>query len=104
MSRPLPQTYFDFTAEPDGIRGRRLSELASRLSRTLGIARALAERGRRLDLTGIEDGVGMLCAQSLDLPAGDARCMVPVLREVLTQVESLAQVLRREAPDRRLVG
>jgi hypothetical protein len=39
-----------------------------------------------------------LCAQTLDLPTADARCMLPVLREVLAQLDCLAAALRREAP------
>ncbi len=77
-----------------------MNDLAMRVSRTLGVARALAERGRRLDLAGIEDGIGVLCAQTLDMPAKDGRCMLPVLREVLAQLESLSAALQREAPFR----
>ncbi len=75
-----------------------MAELAERINRTLGVARALAKSGRALDLTGIEDGVGVLCAQTLDLPAGGAREMLPALREVLAQVDMLSMALRREAP------
>ena len=77
-----------------------MNELATRVSRTLGVARALAERGRRLDLAGIQDGIGILCAQTLDLPTQDARCMLPVLREVLAQLNALSAALQREAPFR----
>ncbi len=75
-----------------------MNDLAARVSRTLGVARALAERGRRLDLAGIEDGIGVLCAQTLDLPPPEARCMLPVLREVLAQLDHLSAALQREAP------
>jgi hypothetical protein len=71
-----------------------VSDLAGRVSRTLGVARALALSGRRLDLSGIEDGVGLLCAQTLDLPGDDARRMVPVLREVLARVNALYAALQ----------
>ena len=49
-------------------RPQRLTVLASRLSRTIGIARALAHNGRTVYITGLDDGIGMLCAQTLDLP------------------------------------
>jgi hypothetical protein len=98
MPSPLTKSHFAFAAEPDGLRERRVAELAARINRTLGVARALAKSGRALDLTGIEDGVGVLCAQTLDLPTGDAREMVPVLREVLAQVDLLSVALRQEAP------
>jgi hypothetical protein len=74
---------------------QRVAELGSRLSRTLGVARALAESGRQLDLRGIEDGVGRLCAQTLDLPPQDAHGMVFMLREILAQVDALLEILAR---------
>jgi hypothetical protein len=74
---------------------QRVVELGSRLARTLGVARALAESGRDLDLRGIVDGVGRLCAQTLDLPPADARGMVVMLREVLAQVDALTEILAR---------
>jgi len=102
MPRPRPAPPHDqaaiFPLEPPDLKERRVNELATRVSRSLGVARALAERGRRLDLAGIEDGIGVLCAQTLDLPTRDGRCMLPVLREVLAQLDSLSAVLQREAP------
>ena len=71
----------------------RLSELAERLARTVGLARALVQGGRHLDLTGIDDGVGVLCAQTLDLPPDQARSMLPLLWGVREQVSSLTAAL-----------
>ena len=51
--------------------------------------------GRHLDMTGIDDGVGILCAQTLDLAPEDASAMVPVLQTVLAQLELLAAALHR---------
>jgi hypothetical protein len=73
----------------------RLVDLAGRISRTLGVACVLAQHGRKLDLTGFEDGIGRLCAQTLDLPEPEGRMMLPVLAEVLFQVEQLSALLRR---------
>jgi|GEM_PF-3218582 len=72
----------------------RLTILAERLARTIGVARALAQRGRTVDLNGIQDGVGMLCAQTLDLPLSHGRLMLPMLRDVVTQVDALMAVLQ----------
>jgi hypothetical protein len=72
-----------------------LVDLACRISRTLAVASALARHGRKLDLTGFEDGIGRLCAQTLDLPEPEGRMMLPVLAEVLFQVEQLSALLRR---------
>ena len=102
MPRPHPASspyqHTVFPLEPPGLKERQVNELAERVARTLGVARALAERGRRLDLAGIEDGIGILCAQTLDLPTLEARCMLPVLREVLAQLDTLSATLQREAP------
>ncbi len=98
LPTPFPPSFPVFPVEPPGLKQRRVDELATRVVRTLGVARALAERGRRLDLAGIEDGIGVLCAQTLDLPTPDARCMLPVLRAVLAQLECLSAALQREAP------
>ncbi len=87
--------------QPQGIpldRPQRLTVLASRLSRTIGIARALAQNGRTVDLTGLDDGIGMLCAQTLDLPVQEGRALLPLLADVLQQVNTLTAALH-EAQD-----
>ncbi len=90
------------SAQPAHPPAQRVAEMGSRLSRTLGIARALAESGRQLDLRGIEDGVGQLCAQTLDLPNAEAHGMVYMLREILAQVDTLTEILARgSGADRR---
>jgi hypothetical protein len=95
MSMPMPKLP-DASAVPVYLPAQRVADLGSRISRTLGVARALAESGRMLDLRGIEDGVGRLCAQTLDLPADEAHSMVFMLREILTQVDALTEILARE--------
>ena len=95
---PRNEPIYLFPAEPAGRKEQMVNELAARVSRTLGVAQALAENGRRLDLTGFEDGVGILCAQTLDLPTPDARGMLPVLCEVLAKLDRLHAALQREAP------
>ena len=77
---------------------RSLRVLAERLSRTLAVARALALAGRHVDLTGIEDGVGLLCAKTLDLDRPDARVMLPSLFELVAQIDSLRSLLAAPAP------
>ncbi len=74
-------------------RPQRLTVLATRLSRTIGIARALAQNGRTVDLTGLNDGIGMLCAQTLDLPVQEGRALLPMLADVLAQVNTLTAAL-----------
>ena len=75
-----------------------LAALAERLSRAIAVARALHLAGRVVDLAGIEDGVGLLCARTLDLPPELARAMLPTLHDMLAQVESMDFALRRPNP------
>jgi len=64
----------------------------------VGIARALVEAGRAIDLTGIDSQVGLLCAKSLDLPAGDGRRVRPRLIALFGSMEALARVFAANAP------
>jgi len=72
---------------------RRLRDLAMRLIRTMSVARGLVRGGRTLDLAGIEDGVGLLCAQALDLPSDQGHALAGLLGEVLAAVDELAAAL-----------
>jgi hypothetical protein len=88
-------------AEDPCLKEQRLRDLAVRLRRTIGVARALVISGRTLDLSGVEDGVGLLCAQALDLPAERGSAMAGLLRAVLADIDALAEALRgAEAPGR----
>jgi len=73
----------------------RLVSLAERLSRTLAVARALVLSGRDIDLSGIQDGIGVLCAKTLDLVPEQGRLMLPMLHEMKAQIESLSQAMRQ---------
>ena len=78
---------------------QRLQDLASRLLRTIGVARALVRNGRTLNLAGLDDGVGLLCAQALDLPYASGQAMLPRLREVLASVDDLTAALSQANGD-----
>jgi hypothetical protein len=73
--------------------------LAERITRTLAVARALIVSGRDVDLAGIEDGIGMLCAKTLDLPNEQARSMLPALYDMRVQVDRLSVALRQIGSD-----
>jgi hypothetical protein len=73
----------------------RLRILAERLIRTLAVGRALVITGRSVDMSGIQDGIGVLCAKSLDLPRDQGRQMLPMLLELAAQVDSLSMAMRR---------
>ena len=69
------------------------------LMRTICIAQLLVEHGRTVDMTGLDRGVGLLCAKALDLPPGSGRSVRPHLLSLLAQVDELTQVLRTQAAD-----
>ena len=94
-----PIADFTLIKPPRGLPAR-LIGLAERLTRTLAVARALVMAGRPLDLTGFDDGIGMLCAQTLDLPTEDARAMRPVLLGLMENVNQLAEIFTQKlGPD-----
>ena len=68
-------------------------ELVEALTRTIDLARALAEAGRAIDLAGLDGQVGLLCAKSLDLPPDQGRAVRPRLIELSEAVATLARVL-----------
>jgi hypothetical protein len=71
--------------------------LAAALTHTIGVVRALAESGRAIDLIGLDREVGLLCAQSLDLPPDAGRCVRPQLIALSGAVEALSRVLAARA-------
>ena len=71
----------------------RLVTLAERLGRTVAIARGLTAASRMVDLAGLEDGVGLLCAQALDLDPAASRRLVPALLELRAQLDGLSSTM-----------
>lgn len=72
-----------------------VSALADELTKTMAVARSLVSSGRRIDLTDLDNSVGLLCAKSLDLPPQAGRVMRPRLIVLLSEVDAL---LRELAP------
>jgi hypothetical protein len=73
--------------------------LADELTKTIGLACALAEAGRAIDLSGLDDRVGLLCAKSLDLPPDEGRRVRPRLIALCGAIEALSRALTvRAAP------
>jgi hypothetical protein len=63
---------------------------ARALAGTLQLARALAQMRRPIDLTGLDQQVGRLCAAALDLPPADGRAMRPLLATLLAELDALS--------------
>jgi hypothetical protein len=66
-----------------------LRTFAEGVTQTLGLARGLVEAGRSVDLTGLQDQVGLLCAKALDLPPAEGRAMRGDLIALLARVDAL---------------
>ena len=63
------------------------------LGNTVAVARTLVQEGHRVDLTGFDVQVGLLCAKALDLPPEEGRLLRPDLVEFLATVDSLSLYL-----------
>jgi hypothetical protein len=67
--------------------------LAEELTKIVGLACALMESGRAIDLTGLDHLVGLLCAKSLDLPPEEGRRVRPRLITLSGSMEALSHAL-----------
>jgi hypothetical protein len=68
------------------------------LENAITVARTLVETGHAIDLTGFDRMVGLLCAQTLDLPPDDARTLRDDLIGLLVEVEALSRAMAPAAP------
>ena len=75
-----------------------VAALAQGLTGTLALARALAESGRRIDLTGLDSQVGLLCARALDLDPAEGRAVRVALIGLRAELDALAASLSRPPP------
>jgi hypothetical protein len=71
--------------------------LAQELASTIGIACALVETGRTVELTGLDGRVGLLCAKTLDLPPVEGRKLLGYLIGLLAATDTLTQALTARA-------
>ena len=78
---------------------RAAQSMAAGLLRTVRIAAALVAAGRKVDLDGIDDLIGRLCARALDLPPAQGTLLTDDLRKLLTEADTLhARLSGREPP------
>ena len=71
--------------------------LAEALTQTIGVARALAESGRAIDLTGLDREVGLLCANRSTCRLTTGRRVRPRLIALSSAMEALSRVLAARA-------
>lgn len=67
--------------------------LASSLAGTMEVSRALVRSGRRLDLSGLDVLVGLLCAKALDLEPEEGRILRLELISLRATLADLAQLI-----------
>ena len=67
------------------------------LMRTMLIARLLVTNGRTVEMAGLEHGVGLLCAKSLDLAPEAGRGLRPRLLTLLAELDALTGALQDQA-------
>lgn len=68
---------------------------------TLCIARSLADADQEVDLTGLHETAGLLCARALDLRPEHGRQLIPRLRSVLEDLDALHTSLAPACADGR---
>ena len=59
------------------------------LRKTVALSTALTKSGRQVDLAGLEQAVGVLCAKALDLMPHEGRTLRPALLELLQALDAL---------------
>jgi hypothetical protein len=70
--------------------------LAEQISRMLAIAGALTASRRPIDLNGLQNNVGLLCARALDLPPGQAGLARAEMIRLVAGLDALSAALRGE--------
>ena len=91
MTLPMFSFVADYT---DTTRFERVSAMAESVGKIVQLAEVLARTGRDVDLRGLEDKVGQLCACALDLPDEQRRALVPVLENQLEALSHLDICIR----------
>ena len=72
--------------------------MARGLLRTMRIAAALIEAGLTVDLSGLDDLIGQLCARTLDLPPGQGALLIGELDSLLAETDVLHATLVPREP------
>jgi hypothetical protein len=68
--------------------------MVDELTRSMRLARAMAQAGRTVELAGLDAGIGQLCARCLDLPPERGRKLRPILAGLIAELDALAAALR----------
>lgn len=97
-----PMTLHAIFPALDGSADRRAAEsvrrLGTQLIACLSTARVLIEAGRSVDLSGMQDSVGELCARALDLPPAMGLELRPLLLTLRAEVDRTTAALDPPRP------
>lgn len=72
---------------------------ADAVAAMLRLACGMVAAGRRVNLDGMDQMVGRLCARCLDLPPEEGRVLRPRLAELLSEIDALHVVLAGQGED-----
>lgn len=73
-------------------------QAAEAVANMLRLARGMVQAGRRVELEGLDQMVGRLCARCLDLPPEEGRALRPQLAALLVEIDALNASLARAQP------
>ena len=79
---------------------RTVEQQAEGLLKTLRLARAMLEAQRTVELEGLRDHAGLLCAKVMDLPPELGLTVRPRLLLLLAEVDAVTGVVRNQDPTR----
>ena len=74
-------------------RTEHVSALLEHMTQVFRVARSLASGGRQMDLNGLDEMIGVLCAQCIDLPQEIAKTFRPRLAALLAELDVLSGLL-----------
>jgi hypothetical protein len=89
----MEQRQMSSAALPFPSPGQAVEALAEGAMATVRMARALAEAQRRVDLAGLNEMVGVLCARMLDLPLDEGRGLRGRLEALDREILALQRAL-----------
>jgi hypothetical protein len=73
-------------------------QAAEGVANMLRLARGMVQSGRRVELEGLDQMVGRLCARCLDLPPEEGRALRPRLAALLVEIDALNASLNQPEP------
>jgi hypothetical protein len=73
-------------------------QAAEAVANMLRLARGMVQSGRRVELEGLDQMVGRLCARCLDLPPEEGRALRPHLAALLVEIDALNASFARAQP------